>query len=68
MSSDNCIHAAAGLCPDCQAARDDDPEAWEEFGDHIDGLRRYAELQAEMEADFAARAAAPIVDTSEWPL
>jgi len=47
-----CIHTnGIGLCLDCQTAYDDDPLAYIEFGDHPEGIRRWQELQAEMEAE-----------------
>lgn len=49
-SSDTCIHRDKGLCPDCQAERDADPQAWEEYGRHAKGEARWAALQAEMRA------------------
>lgn len=45
-----CIHSTTGLCPACQADHDEDPAAWLEFGEHTDGIRRWEELQAEMDA------------------
>ena len=51
MSDLTCIHREQGLCPECQAAYDTDPAAFAEFGDHADGLRRWEELKADMDAD-----------------
>ena len=48
-NSDTCIHQPRGLCPQCQADRDEDPVAWLEFGAHTDGLRQLADLQAEID-------------------
>lgn len=60
-----CIHTnGSGLCPDCQAEYDTDPTAWEEYGHHAEGERRWAELRAEMNA----REPAAPVDTSDYPL
>lgn len=41
---------APPLCPRCQAAFDEDPQAWEEFGDHPEGLRSWEELKRELAA------------------
>jgi hypothetical protein len=42
-----CIHAANGLCPDCEADYDYDPIAWVEFGNHPQGIANWeAELKA----------------------
>ncbi len=51
-----CIHREQGLCESCQAEYDEDPEAFEEFGRHPEGMRRWAELEAEMEASRLAHA------------
>lgn len=43
---DHCIHQERGLCPACQADYDQDPQAFEEYGDHPAGLERWnRELQ-----------------------
>lgn len=34
---ETCIHRESGLCADCQAEYDTDPEAWIEFGYHTQG-------------------------------
>lgn len=60
-----CIHRdGCTLCPDCQEQYDTDPTAWEEYGHHPDGERRWAELQAEM----SARETVSSVNDSDWPL
>lgn len=51
----DCIHAPGGLCPDCQADYEEDPEAWLEFGEHQAGIERWRKLQEEMDADAAAQ-------------
>lgn len=43
-----CIHSTTGLCPDCQAIHDEDPEAWAEYGYHPEGQRRWAALENEL--------------------
>lgn len=43
-----CVHAAAGLCPQCRADFDEDPQAYLEYGDHPAGLERYRALLEEM--------------------
>ena len=59
-----CIHGdGRNLCPSCQAEYDTDPTAWEEYGHHAEGLRRWAELQAEM----STREPTANVDTSDYP-
>ena len=45
-----CIHADDGLCEDCHEAFEYDPESYMEYGDHPDGLRRFAELRQELAA------------------
>lgn len=61
MPALTCIHAtsagSAGLCDQCYADYQEDPEAFLEFGDHPEGLARWRELQAEM-SEYAARQAA----------
>lgn len=65
MNPTPCIHGdGKTLCPDCQEEYDTDPTAWEEYGHHAEGERRWAELQAEMNA----REPAAAVDTSDYPL
>lgn len=51
-----CIHSQTGLCDDCRRDFDADPESWLEYGDHQEGLKRWADLQAEMDA-YAVQAA-----------
>ena len=46
----NCIHSDKGLCPECRADYDVDPEAWIEFGQHKAGIERWWKFQAELEA------------------
>lgn len=41
-----CIHRSHGLCESCGRDYEADPSAWEEFGDHPDGLRRRAAEEA----------------------
>lgn len=46
-----CIHMpepGEGLCPDCQADYEDDPQSWHEFGDHPAGIERWKELEADL--------------------
>ena len=40
-----CIHAESGLCPDCQQEFDFDPVAYIDYGDHPEGIERWAEVQ-----------------------
>lgn len=54
-----CIHTDKGLCPACQALYDEDPDAYWEFGDHPDGLRRRAEEEARIATWEAERWAEP---------
>jgi hypothetical protein len=49
-----CDHRNLGLCPACRADYEEDPQAFEQFGCHPEGRRRWAELQAEFAADWAA--------------
>jgi hypothetical protein len=46
-----CIHAAHGLCERCQDEYDEDPDAYLEYGDYLDGLERWRKLQAEIAAE-----------------
>lgn len=46
-----CIHAAAGLCPACQAEYDYDPGAYLEYGDHPAGLANWRALWEEIAYD-----------------
>lgn len=46
-----CLHQPQGLCPACQADYDYDPLAYHEYGDHPAGSKRWADLQAEMNAE-----------------
>lgn len=55
MPALTCVHApAAGLCPECQAAYDEDAISYIEYGDHEAGLRNWAALEAELAARPAA--------------
>jgi hypothetical protein len=46
-----CIHRTdGGLCADCWAEAQEDPEAWEEYGHHPAGEANWKQLQAEIEA------------------
>lgn len=47
-----CIHTATGLCDSCQVEYDADPAAFVEYGCHVEGIRRWQELQDELEAAF----------------
>lgn len=50
MNDLTCIHAQAGLCPNCQAQYDYDPDSYWEFGDHQEGIARWQALQEELAA------------------
>lgn len=50
-----CVHRESGLCPECQATYDYDPDSWIEYGDHQEGIRRFRELLAELDARVAAK-------------
>lgn len=43
-----CFHASLGLCSECQAEHDEDPQAWIEYGPHPDGNARWESLQGEI--------------------
>ena len=58
-----CIHQPAGLCPECAADEAADPLAWIGYGNHPEGLRRWAELQDEIAASHADEP--PVVLTAE---
>lgn len=51
-----CVHSPDGrtLCPACQEEYDADPTAWEEWGNHPQGLKNWEALQAELADHFAA--------------
>lgn len=57
-----CLHHAAlslpGLCPECQAEYDYDPDSWVEYGHHEAGEARYRALLEEI-AEYAARPQVP---------
>lgn len=64
-----CIHGDGHtLCPACQEQYDADPTAWEEYGHHPEGERRWAEALAEINTAMLARASRPVVDDSDRPL
>lgn len=44
-----CIHSDTGLCPDCRAEFDEDPDAWWEFGAHPQGIENTKRLETDME-------------------
>lgn len=47
-----CIHGdGTNLCPACQEDYDGDPDAWEEFGQHPQGIANYQALLEEIAAD-----------------
>jgi hypothetical protein len=46
-----CIHSTDGLCEQCQADYDEDPDAWIEYGPHPAGIARWAAEQA-MQAEW----------------
>jgi len=48
-----CVHAEQGLCPQCQADYDQDPEGYLEMGDHPAGLANYQQLLNEMAEEQA---------------
>jgi hypothetical protein len=55
-----CIHRPDGLCVRCQQEYATDPDAWIEFGDHTEGLRRWnAELE-EIAKDAAGARPGPV--------
>lgn len=51
-----CIHAKEGeqLCEACEEAFEEDPGAYLEYGDHPEGLRRWQELQTELDYEAIA--------------
>ncbi len=54
ISGLTCVHllavSADGLCPQCEEDYDADPEAYHEFGEHPEGVRRWKAFQAELAA------------------
>lgn len=48
-----CIHVVdgVGLCQQCADDYDEDPTAYMEFGDHPDGVKRWQEEQARIDAE-----------------
>jgi hypothetical protein len=49
-----CDHRDLGLCESCRAAYEEDPLLFEQLGCHPEGERRWAELEAELQAEAAA--------------
>ena len=49
-----CIHQESGLCRECQAEYDADPQAWIEYGNHREGIENWNSIKAEMEQGAAA--------------
>ncbi len=46
-----CVHTTDGtLCPSCRHEWEEDPTAYNEYGDHPEGLKRWRALQADMAA------------------
>jgi len=43
LSGLTCIHASEGLCRHCRLDYEHDPVAFEEFGEHPAGIRRWKE-------------------------
>lgn len=64
-----CSHRLAegkeGLCPECEADREEDYLAWMEFGPHPQGEQNWADLQREMAEEAAIPKPPP--DTSDVP-
>lgn len=58
MDGLTCIHAASGLCPECQADYDEDPDAWIEFGPHPEGIARWKAEEA-IQAEWERQNPAP---------
>lgn len=45
-----CVHGdGTDLCEDCREVFNHDPESYLEYGNHPDGLRRFAELLRELD-------------------
>jgi len=48
-----CLHAKVGVCLDCWREIEEDPTAWDEFGNHEQGKANAAALMEEIAADAA---------------
>ena len=51
-----CNHRIDGLCPACQADHDEDPSAWEEYGNHPQGQANWQALLDDIAAEAALMA------------
>jgi hypothetical protein len=48
VNGPHCIHVAHGLCRNCLDEYLEDPQAWEEFGDHPQGIANWRALEDEI--------------------
>jgi len=68
MTPTPCIHSdGATLCESCFAQWAEDPAAYDEFGDHPEGIARWRALCAEMAERQRRLPDAPLVVDSEIP-
>ena len=51
MRATPCIHTVNGLCDECRADADEDPEAWEEYGHHPRGIANTRSMMEEIAQD-----------------
>lgn len=65
-SSLTCIHAAEGLCPACREEYETDPDAWYTYGYHPEGIARWNELVAELDAAAVERAECAQRQGTRW--
>ena len=61
-ASDTCIHQPHGLCESCEEQRASDPIAWEEYGHHEAGERRWAEELRRIEEERRSVASNDVSD------
>lgn len=63
-----CVHMDEGLCAECQADYDEDPSAWDEYGNHPVGLANWRALQDEIAAEAErVRSLPPMQDDPSIP-